>query len=86
MPNLLYAVYCATAGEGELPARKAGGVRGLLRQGGVPSEVSAGERERGDAGLGVGIGTTTATGMGKGAYGSLSRNHEQQTRKIVAEM
>ena len=34
LPNLLYAIYCATAGEGELPARKAGGVRGLLRAGG----------------------------------------------------
>lgn len=31
LPNLLYTLYCATAGEGELPARKAGGVRGLLR-------------------------------------------------------
>ena len=30
MPNLALAVYCATAGEGQLPARKAGGVRGLL--------------------------------------------------------
>lgn len=29
LPNLLYALYCATAGEGELPARKAGGIRGL---------------------------------------------------------
>lgn len=31
LANLLYAVYCATAGEGELVARKAGGVRGLMR-------------------------------------------------------
>lgn len=31
LPNLKYLLYVATAGEGELPARKAGGVRGLLR-------------------------------------------------------
>ncbi|KAI7547606.1 hypothetical protein KC331_g4920 [Hortaea werneckii] len=30
LPNLLYLFYVATAGEGELPARKAGGVRGLM--------------------------------------------------------
>lgn len=29
--NLKYLLYVATAGEGELPARKAGGVRGLLK-------------------------------------------------------
>ena len=32
LPNLLYVVYCATAGEGELPARRAGGVRALMRE------------------------------------------------------
>ncbi|KAI4755024.1 hypothetical protein E4T52_12931 [Aureobasidium sp. EXF-3400] len=31
LPNLLYVFYCATAGDEELPARKAGGVRGLMR-------------------------------------------------------
>lgn len=31
LPNLKYLLYVATAGEGELPARKAGGVRGLMR-------------------------------------------------------
>ncbi|KAI6858474.1 hypothetical protein KC323_g6959 [Hortaea werneckii] len=30
LPNLLYLFYVAMAGEGELPARKAGGVRGLM--------------------------------------------------------
>ncbi|RMY08151.1 hypothetical protein D0867_09120 [Hortaea werneckii] len=30
LPNLLYLFYVATAGKGELPARKAGGVRGLM--------------------------------------------------------
>lgn len=36
LPNLKYLLYVATAGEGELPARKAGGVRGLMR--GAPRE------------------------------------------------
>nr|POF14164.1 uv radiation resistance associated protein [Quercus suber] len=31
LPNLKYLLYVATAGEGDLPARKAGGIRGLLR-------------------------------------------------------
>jgi hypothetical protein len=35
LPNLKYLLYVATAGKGELPARKAGGIRGLLRQDGV---------------------------------------------------
>ena len=33
LPNLKYLLYVATAGKGELPARKAGGIRGLLRGG-----------------------------------------------------
>lgn len=32
LPNLKYLLYVATAGEGELPARKAGGIRGLTGQ------------------------------------------------------
>ncbi|KAF1983200.1 hypothetical protein K402DRAFT_423985 [Aulographum hederae CBS 113979] len=32
LPNLKYLLYIATAGKGELPARKAGGIRGLLRR------------------------------------------------------
>lgn len=35
LPNLKYLLYVATAGKGELPARKAGGIKGLLRQDGV---------------------------------------------------
>lgn len=34
LPNLKYLLYVATAGKGELPARKAGGIRALLRHGG----------------------------------------------------
>ncbi|CAO2652063.1 Nn.00g003460.m01.CDS01 [Neocucurbitaria sp. VM-36] len=37
LPNLKYLLYIATAGKGELPARKAGGIRGLLRQDGILS-------------------------------------------------
>lgn len=33
LPNLKYLLYIATAGKGDLPARKAGGIRGLLRRG-----------------------------------------------------
>jgi len=34
LPNLKYALFVATAGSGELPARKAGGLRGSLRTNG----------------------------------------------------
>ncbi|TKA62062.1 hypothetical protein B0A49_12476 [Cryomyces minteri] len=34
LPNLKHLLYLATAGKGELPARKAGGIPGLLRAGG----------------------------------------------------
>jgi hypothetical protein len=37
LPNLKYLLYVATAGKGELPARKAGGIRGLLRHNGMSS-------------------------------------------------
>ncbi|KAI1526943.1 UV radiation resistance-associated protein [Pyrenophora tritici-repentis] len=41
LPNLKYLLYVATAGKGELPARKAGGIRGLLRQDGVLSRTGS---------------------------------------------
>jgi hypothetical protein len=37
LPNLKYLLYVATAGKGQLPARKAGGIKGLLRQDGAMS-------------------------------------------------
>ncbi|ORX92436.1 UV radiation resistance protein and autophagy-related subunit 14-domain-containing protein [Clohesyomyces aquaticus] len=37
LPNLKYLLFVATAGKGELPGRKAGGIRGLLRQDGMLS-------------------------------------------------
>ncbi|KAJ4305922.1 hypothetical protein N0V90_001455 [Kalmusia sp. IMI 367209] len=41
LPNLKYLLYVATAGKGELPARKAGGIKGLLRQQGVLSRTGS---------------------------------------------
>lgn len=35
LPNLKYALFVATAGSGELPSRKAGGIRGLYKGGDV---------------------------------------------------
>lgn len=37
LPNLKYLLFVATAGKGELPARKAGGIRGLMKQNGALS-------------------------------------------------
>ncbi|KAF2126699.1 hypothetical protein P153DRAFT_321353 [Dothidotthia symphoricarpi CBS 119687] len=37
LPNLKYLLYVATAGKGELPARKSGGIKGLLRHDGAHS-------------------------------------------------
>lgn len=41
LPNLKYLLFVATAGKGELPARKAGGIKGLLRQQGVLSRTAS---------------------------------------------
>ncbi|KAF2746184.1 hypothetical protein M011DRAFT_468674 [Sporormia fimetaria CBS 119925] len=41
LPNLKYLLYVATAGKGELPARKAGGVKGLLRRDGALSRAGS---------------------------------------------
>ena len=40
LPNLKYLLYVLTAGSGELPARKAGGVRGLLGGGRLTPSIS----------------------------------------------
>ncbi|KAF2798201.1 UV radiation resistance-associated gene protein [Melanomma pulvis-pyrius CBS 109.77] len=37
LPNLKYLLFVATAGKGELPARKSGGIRGLMKQNGALS-------------------------------------------------
>ena len=41
LPNLKYLLFVATAGTGELPARKVGGVRGLLRQMSTPASSNS---------------------------------------------
>jgi hypothetical protein len=41
LPNLKYLLFVATAGKGELPARKAGGIKGLLRQQGMLSRTAS---------------------------------------------
>ena len=46
LPNLKYVLYVASAGTGQLPTRKAGGVRGLLRDREMEREkVGAGDRD-----------------------------------------
>jgi hypothetical protein len=64
LPNLKYLFYVATAGRGEVPARKAGGIRGFLRGGGG----SAGGSRREGVGSGEGSGVVVA---GKVARGSI---------------
>jgi hypothetical protein len=41
LPNLKYLLYIATAGKGEIPARKAGGIRGFLKGEGSGSALSS---------------------------------------------
>lgn len=94
LPNLLHALYCATAGEGELPARKAGGVRGLLRagRGGGASMPETKRTPSTDSNAPSWLsGTTLGRGKengrldnGGGAYGSLTGNQEDQDRRMHA--
>ncbi|KAK5118939.1 hypothetical protein LTR62_000150 [Meristemomyces frigidus] len=84
LPNLTYLFFVATAGEGEMPARKAGGVRGLLRVGGRrgseasgTSTFSLGVGGNGKEGGGMGVGG----GVGKvGAVESLRRSAAGRTK------
>lgn len=57
LPNLKYLLYVATAGKGDLPARKAGGIRGLLRRDGVLSRTASidSNASRSSAGLNGGV-------------------------------
>lgn len=82
LPNLKYLLYVATAGEGELPARKAGGVRGLARDKGNRDDAAGLERPgsgQSDHGalsemLRQKGGAVGLNGDGKGAVESLRRN------------
>lgn len=73
LPNLKYLLYVATAGEGELPARKAGGVRGLMagRVGGTPDGSRAGSQDSRGSEAGP---EKVANGTSRGAVDSLRRN------------
>jgi hypothetical protein len=74
LPNLKYLLYVATAGEGELPARKAGGIRGLM-QGAGAGHRSASVDSTSSALSGIlWHGGKAEDGKGKGAVDSLKRN------------
>lgn len=66
LPNLKYLLYVATAGEGELPARKAGGVRGLARAGQMSRTGSDASTASGFSGLLKKEGIGAANGKPKG--------------------
>ncbi|KAF1939273.1 hypothetical protein EJ02DRAFT_408909 [Clathrospora elynae] len=69
LPNLKYLLYIATAGKGELPARKAGGIKGLLRHDGVLSRKGSMDS------------TVTASSLGTPTT-ELKRNLESAGKKI----
>lgn len=70
LPNLKYVLLVATAGRGEMPLRKAGGVRGLLRVGGNGSAEGSrrGSDESGESVVGrraaghVSVGSASSMG------------------------
>ena len=67
LPNLLYLFYVATAGEGELPARKAGGVRGLMAgKIGMHGSLSADQGDDSQLGDGSRRGSRESRGSGAG--------------------
>ncbi|KAG0651958.1 UV radiation resistance associated [Hyphodiscus hymeniophilus] len=80
LPNLKYLLYVCSAGSSELPARKAGGVRGLLagrmtpnlsRRGSADSNVGAGQEEQVRKALELGLG---GKGKGNGNAGAKKGN------------
>jgi UV radiation resistance-associated gene protein len=80
LPNLKYLLYVLTAGTGELPARKAGGVRGLIVRRGTPS---LSRQVSGESMVSVGseAGAFVAEGNGKGKekVGSPTRSPNRNT-------
>ncbi|KAI6988072.1 hypothetical protein KC360_g7617 [Hortaea werneckii] len=75
LPNLLYLFYVATAGEGELPARKAGGVRGLMAgRMGVDGSLVSEQSEESQLGDGSRRGSRDSRGSGGGTWGFWGRS------------
>lgn len=79
LPNLLLAIHCATAGEGELPARKAGGVRGLLKNG--RDRLDLERRDSEDSTTLIGSDMGDAAGE-LGAFESLKRVGRKRERML----
>ncbi|CAK4034008.1 UV radiation resistance-associated [Lecanosticta acicola] len=67
LPNLKYLLYVATAGEGELPARKAGGIRGLVRAPAMERVSSIDSAASGMSGLTLGGQWGAENGKPRGA-------------------
>ncbi|KAF2452961.1 UV radiation resistance protein and autophagy-related subunit 14-domain-containing protein [Lineolata rhizophorae] len=76
LPNLKYVLFVATAGKGEVPARKAGGIRGLLARGREARSLLVGEVERRGSGGSEGspLGAGRAAGnLGNALAGAVGR-------------
>lgn len=74
LPNLKYLLYVATAGEGELPARKAGGIRGLMRGAGAGRRSTSSDSASSALSGILWHGARADDGKGLGAVDSLRRN------------
>jgi hypothetical protein len=80
LPNLKYLVYVATAGEGDLPARKAGGVRGLLR---APVMERSGSMDSNSSRLsGLTLASLGLTGNGAAIGGGKAKTATERLREI----
>ncbi|KAF3046997.1 hypothetical protein E8E12_010125 [Didymella heteroderae] len=83
LPNLKYLLYVATAGKGELPARKAGGIKGLLRQDGFGSRKGSMDSTGTASSFGAdGKGSTGLRVDHSGANGSLTGSLKQKTSML----
>lgn len=80
LPNLLLALHCATAGEGELPARKAGGVRGLMRSARERAELERRDSEDSTTLVGSDMGGDVVGELG--AFESLKRVGKRRERRL----
>ena len=80
LPNLKYLLYVCGEGKGELPPRKAGGVRGLLAGRKTPSLSRRGSSESGSIGPGVGDVARRAL---EGAAGSGRDGGQENGSRVV---